>query len=74
MSLEGTPCFSNGTIDGDVTGNRVEFEASAADDSMEFRATVGQSGQGEMSGTYSVSGGPCEGDTGSFSLHTASRK
>jgi hypothetical protein len=67
-TVTGSPCFTSGSISGSVFGNNVAFGVLFGEGQQaNFSATVGSGGT-SMSGTYSVSGGACNGDTGSFNL------
>jgi hypothetical protein len=67
-TVTGSPCFTSGSISGSVSGNNVAFGVLfGGGQQANFSAAVGSGGT-SMSGTYSVSGGACSGDTGSFNL------
>jgi hypothetical protein len=73
ISLPESLCLQQASLSGSVAGNTLSFTASSASDSMTFSASVesteheqwGQLGT-VHSGTYSVVGGACQGDTGTF--------
>ena len=65
LSITGSPCISNGSVSGTVSGNNVSFGIISGSDTVEYNATYTST---SMSGTYSVTTGACAGDTGTFSL------
>ena len=67
-TVTGSPCFTSGSVSGAVSGNNVTFGVlfSGGQQAL-FSGTVGSGGT-IISGTYAVSGGLCNGDTGSFNL------
>jgi hypothetical protein len=72
-----TPCFSAGTIQPGtfpsgsfILGNSVALEVETGNGTLTFLGTLSQSGSGEMSGHYTVSGGACE-DSGVAVLQVA---
>lgn len=65
MSVSGSPCLTNGVINGTVTGANVTFGAVSGGDDIQF---TGQLGGARLSGNYSVGRGFCAGDTGSFTV------
>lgn len=67
MNVLGSPCGNQSTVTGSVTGYTVVISTMGAD-SMRFTATVQQNNPGAMSGTYSISTGGCQGDTGTFNI------
>jgi hypothetical protein len=72
-----TPCFSAGTIQPGtfpsgsfILGMSVGLEAQTSNGVLTFLGTLNQDGSGEMSGSYTVSGGGCD-DSGTAVLHVA---
>ncbi len=63
--IDGSPCITNGDIDGTITGNSIDFTVSSGTDDIHISGSL--SG-GLITGTYSVSIGLCAGDHGTFSL------
>lgn len=64
VEISGSPCITNGTIEGTVTGNNVAFGAVSGVDTINFTAQLGSD---TMSGTFSVPAGACAG-TGTFQM------
>jgi hypothetical protein len=72
-----TPCFSAGTIQSGtfssgsfILGMSVALEVKTSNGILTFLGTVDQSGDGDVSGNYTVSGGGCD-DSGTAVLHVA---
>lgn len=65
VSITGSPCLVNGTVNGTVSGADVAFGAVSGSHGIRFTAQLGEN---TMTGTYSVSAGTCAGDTGTFGL------
>jgi hypothetical protein len=70
----GTPCLSTGTIQPGtfpsgsfILGRSVALEVQTSNGILTFLGTLSQSGSGEMSGNYTISGGGCD-DSGSAVL------
>jgi len=69
ITFGGSPCFSQGTFSGTVSGNSVQGAMFAGAVRVDIDAAGTASA---MNGPYSVvSGGACTGDTGTFSLAKA---
>ncbi len=71
VTVTGSPagCFTSGSISGNVSGQQVNFSGTVSGGGQQINFSGTISGQGTIiSGTYSVSGGLCNGDTGSFVL------
>jgi hypothetical protein len=67
MNVLGSPCGNQVTVTGSVSGYNVVI-STMGDDAMRFTATVQQNNSGAMSGSYSISAGDCQGDTGTFNI------
>lgn len=65
VEIGNSPCLSEGTINGTVSGTDIFFGAVSGGDTVEFTAV--QSGT-TLSGTYDVTTGPCSADEGTFEL------
>jgi hypothetical protein len=72
-----TPCFSAGAIQPGtfpsgsfILGTSVALEVETGNGTLTFLGTLSQSGSGEMTGKYTVSGGACE-DSGVAVLQVA---
>lgn len=66
VNITGSPCISNGRIEGSVTGTNVAFGAVSGQDTINFTSQLGDD---TMVGTYAVPSGACAGDTGNFELN-----
>lgn len=67
-SVTGSPCFTTGSLSGSVSGNTVVFGmAFGGGQQANYNGAVSTSGT-SASGTHSVSGGACNGDTGSWNV------
>ncbi len=68
VEVTGSPCVSAETIAGERSGDTVVFgTASGGPHHSMFSGTVAPDGTA-MDGTYAVTGGPCAGDQGTWSL------
>ena len=72
-----TPCFSAGTIQPGtfpsgsfILGRSVALEVETSNGILTFLGTLSQSGSGQMSGNYTISGGGCD-DSGTAVLQVA---
>jgi hypothetical protein len=69
LELKSSPCFSKGTLTGSVTGTTVLIgTAFGGGQTVDFDGTATEDGK-SMSGKYSVKGGLCGGDTGTWSMN-----
>lgn len=74
VSVTGSPCFANGQLSGSINGNATSFGGLfGADQKVKFNATIDAAGN-SMTGNYTVAGGACDGDFGSWSLVRAAQK
>jgi len=65
FAVGGSPCWSGGTVSGNVCGDTISGSLSAGGIRVDVAATVTGT---QMNGTYNaVSAGACSGDTGTFS-------
>ncbi len=68
LELKSSPCFSKGTLTGSVTGTTVLIgTAFGGGQTVNFDGTATEDGS-SMSGSYTVSGGACGGDKGTWSM------
>ena len=74
VSVTGSPCFANGELSGSINGNATSFGGLfGPDQKAKFNATIDAAGN-SMTGNYTVAGGACDGDFGSWRLVRAARK
>jgi len=68
INIDGSPCYSSGTVDGTVVDDSVTFGAVfTGSQRIDFSGAVDILGK-TMKGRYTVSGGACGGDTGGWAL------
>ena len=65
-SLPGSPCFSNCSISGTVSGNYMTATIVSGSNTAVFTGTCSTT---SMSGSYGVSAGFCAGDYGTFTMN-----
>lgn len=67
-TMTGSPCFSGGSVTGTVSGASVAIGVLAgAGQQVDLAGTVAPDGTA-MGGNYTVSGGLCDGDSGTWEL------
>lgn len=71
VEVGGTACFTTGTITGTVSGNTITFGVASGASDIEYSGGVAHdavTGDDTITGSYSVTSGACDGDTGTFEL------
>lgn len=66
VQITGSPCLTNGTVTGNVSSSGATFGAVQGPHQITF--TGSRNGSNQLSGTYAVGSGPCEGDAGVFTV------